>query len=132
MPSPNDVRSTSGRGMAAALAVVVAALVLVILARREHPHSVDLSSLIKPGAASGYNVVLVTLDTVRADHLGCYGYTGAETPHIDSLLEHGVQFDDAITAVPITLPSHTCMMTGLYPPRHGVRDNGIFRLGPEH
>ncbi len=91
----------------------------------------DLSDLVQSGAASGYNLLLITLDTVRSDRLGTYGYTLAETPAMDALAATGVQFDEAISPVPITLPSHTTMMTGLYPPRHGVRDNGVFHLADD-
>lgn len=94
--------------------------------------STDLARLVNPGDASGFNLVLVSLDTVRSDHLGCYGYELAETPNIDALVQHGVQFDDAVTAVPLTLPSHATMMTGLYPPRHGVLANGLSRLASSH
>lgn len=76
-------------------------------------------------------MLLITLDTVRADRLGTYGFSAAETPHIDALVDRGVRFEDATAPAPITLPSHATMMTGLYPPRHGVRDNGLFRLADE-
>jgi arylsulfatase A-like enzyme len=116
---------------AVVLAVAIAGAVLV-LRDRGSPRSVDLARILRPGAASGFNVLLVTLDTVRADRLGSYGATAGDTPNLDALLDHGVQFDDAVTPVPITLPSHASMFTGLYPPRHGVRDNGLFRLASEH
>ncbi len=77
------------------------------------------------------NVLLITLDTTRADHIGCYGYGLARTPEIDRLAAEGVRCADAVTAAPITLPSHTTIMTGLYPPAHGVRDNGTFALGDD-
>src|SRR6185295_14677931 len=70
------------------------------------------------------NVLLVTIDTLRADRLGCYGFALARTPSIDRLAEEGVRFSDAISAAPITMPSHSTIMTGLLPPAHGVRDNG--------
>ena len=76
-----------------------------------------------------YDILLVTLDTTRADRIGCYGYDGALTPVIDSLAaDHATRFDNAWTVAPVTLPAHTSIMTGMYPPTHGVRDNGIFRL----
>jgi arylsulfatase A-like enzyme len=81
--------------------------------------------------ASGYNVLLVTLDTTRRDRIGCYGCAWARTPTLDSLAAGGVLFDDAITSVPLTLPSHATLLTGLYPPRHGIRDNGRQGLAPE-
>lgn len=77
------------------------------------------------------NVVLFTLDTTRADHLGAYGYQDIKTPTIDALAQGGVLFRRAISPAPITLPSHSSIMTGLYPPSHGVRDNGTFVLPEE-
>ena len=76
------------------------------------------------------NLLIVTFDTTRADRIGCYGYAPAHTPHLDSLAESGVLFEDALTAVPVTLPSHTTMMTGQYPLRHGVRNNGSYAVSP--
>lgn len=73
--------------------------------------------------AGKFNVLFVTLDTVRADRIGCYGHEGAETPVLDALAERGVLFEQAFTPVPITLPSHATMMTGLFPAEHGVRIN---------
>jgi choline-sulfatase len=75
------------------------------------------------------NVLIITVDTLRADHLGCYGLPLARTPRIDLLAKEGVLCSDAITAAPITLPSHCSIMTGLFPPAHGVRDNGTYALG---
>jgi choline-sulfatase len=83
------------------------------------------------GAAAGFNVLLVTLDTTRADHLGCYGYPTARTPNLDALAHGGLQFAQAIAPAPLTMPSHTTMLTGEDPPTHGVRDNG-FRLADGH
>jgi arylsulfatase A-like enzyme/tetratricopeptide (TPR) repeat protein len=76
------------------------------------------------------NLVLVTLDTTRADHLGCYGWTHARTPNLDALARRGALFERCDTAAPITLPSHATILTGLFPTRHGVRDNGTFVLPP--
>jgi len=83
------------------------------------------------GSAPKWNVVIVTFDTTRADHIGAYGYDGASTPNIDRLAREGTLFRQAFTAVPITLPSHTTIMTGRYPTGHGVRDNGIFTVPEE-
>src|SRR5947209_15029841 len=77
------------------------------------------------------NLLLVTLDTTRADRLGCYGYGAARTPALDRLAAEGVRAADAVTAAPITLPSHATILTGLYPPAHGVRDNGTYALGDD-
>lgn len=75
------------------------------------------------------NLVLVTLDTTRADHLGAWGHDFARTPNLDALAARGTRWESCDTAAPVTLPSHATMLTGLFPPRHGVRDNGIFTLG---
>src|SRR5262245_14800014 len=77
------------------------------------------------------NVLLITVDTRRADRLGCYGFGLARTPHIDSLATEGVRNANAIAAAPITMPSHATILTGLYPPAHGVRDNGAYALGDD-
>ena len=79
-------------------------------------------------ARAGLNVVVVTLDTTRADRLGCYGFSGVATPNIDALAREAVVFDHATATVPLTFPSHSSMFTGLIPPHHGVRDNGGFFL----
>ena len=76
-------------------------------------------------------VLLVTIDTLRADHVGAYGAKGAHTPTLDALAQGGVRFDTAISPVPLTLPSHSTLMTGLDPDRHGVRHNAVFSLAPE-
>lgn len=75
------------------------------------------------------NIVLITIDTLRADHLGCYGDRSARTPNLDALAARGTRFAQAVTAVPLTLPSHASILTGTYPPAHGVRDMGGFVLG---
>ncbi|HMD80986.1 MAG TPA: sulfatase-like hydrolase/transferase, partial [Anaerolineales bacterium] len=74
------------------------------------------------------NVVLITIDTLRADHVGAYGYAPAQTPNIDRLAEEGALFQNAIAGTPLTLPSHSSIMTGFHPYVHGVRDNGGFYL----
>lgn len=70
------------------------------------------------------NVLLITLDTTRADRLGAYGYANAQTPNLDRLAKDGILFEHCITPSAFTLPSHSTIMTGLYPPQHGVRLNG--------
>jgi choline-sulfatase len=113
----------------AATAVAVAVILAMVL----RPHTrTDLPAKLAPGAASGYNVLLITLDTTRADHLGCYGYDAVETPALDGLARDGILFADAVCTTPITLPSHATMLTGLDPPNHGVRLNGQYMLSPEH
>ena len=73
-------------------------------------------------------MILITLDTTRADHLGPYGYPSAKTPTLDRLAAEGTLYARAYSPAPETLPAHTSMMTGLYPPSHGVRLNLNFRL----
>jgi arylsulfatase A-like enzyme/Flp pilus assembly protein TadD len=81
-----------------------------------------------PPSNDSPNVVLITIDTVRADHLGCYGYKLIETPNLDALAAAGVRFTDAYTPVPITLPAHSVMLTGTYPMRTGMHDFSGNRL----
>ena len=69
------------------------------------------------------NVLIVTLDTTRADYLPAYGYTKLETPALDRLAREGTVFEQATTSVPLTLPAHCTIFTGLFPPHHRVRDN---------
>lgn len=81
--------------------------------------------------AAGYDVLLVTLDTTRADRLGCYGARGALTPVLDGIAARGVRFTDALTVAPVTLPSHASILTGLEPPSHGVHNNGEAALADD-
>jgi len=81
-----------------------------------------------PGDLAGWNVLLITIDTLRADHVGFAGYGRAETPVLDALAEGGVVFEGAVSSAPVTLPSHATILTGLYPPRHGALDNGFYQL----
>lgn len=86
---------------------------------------------VDPGAARDYNVFLVTLDTTRADHFGCYGNQNVATPNIDALARKGVLFEKALTSASSTLPGHSTILTGLYPYHHGARSNGTYKLQPE-
>jgi arylsulfatase A-like enzyme/Flp pilus assembly protein TadD len=80
-----------------------------------------------PGALAGANLLLITMDTTRADYLGCYG-SSVSTPALDSLAHRGVLFSQAITTAPITLPAHASLLTGFYPHHHGARSNAFYRL----
>src|SRR5258705_2322365 len=80
---------------------------------------------------SSPNVVLITIDTLRADHLGCYGYQKIKTPNIDGLAADSARFTRAFTAVPVTLPSHTAMLTGTYPMLSGMHDFSPNKLSPQ-
>jgi arylsulfatase A-like enzyme len=77
-------------------------------------------------------VVLISIDTLRADHLGLYGYPAGVSPHMDRLAERSVVFRHAVASNPITLPSHATLLTGTHPTRHGVHDNTTFHLEQSH
>jgi choline-sulfatase len=76
-------------------------------------------------------VLLITVDTLRADHVGVYGAHAAHTPEMDTVAAGGVRFDAAISPAPLTLPSHATLFTGLEPPAHGLRHNGVHSLPEE-
>jgi len=78
------------------------------------------------------NIILITLDTTRADRIGCYGYEKGETPNLDSLARRGVKFENVYSQVPLTLPSHCSLLTGTYPIYHRVRNNGFYHLDSNH
>ncbi len=75
-------------------------------------------------------MLLVTIDTLRADHVGAYGYHEATSPALDGLAARGTRFENAQSAAPLTGPSHATIFTGHYPPVHGVRDNARFVINP--
>ncbi|MBN2561207.1 MAG: tetratricopeptide repeat protein [Phycisphaerae bacterium] len=111
----------SKKGVNTAVVAVLAVVVLLLAVKR----------FAGVGDAEGpQNVLLITLDTTRADHVGCYGYSEALTPALDELAAKGVLFEQAFSSVPMTLPSHATIMTGLQPPEHGLRVNGEDRLDP--
>jgi tetratricopeptide (TPR) repeat protein len=103
-------------------AALVAALALVACERPAPPQQAPQAP------AAPRRVLLVTLDTTRADRLGCYGWKAARTPFLDELAAHGVRYTMARCAAPITLPSHATILSGVLPCAHGVRDNGLFVL----
>jgi choline-sulfatase len=136
---PTDRASTAAR-RSARLGVVVLALGSLVLGagvfcwlrdRQHSPGETSAPQTAPSGAAQGRDLLLITLDTTRADHLGCYGSTLARTPNLDGLARGGVLFEDAVSAVPLTTPSHATILTGLDPPRHGVRNNGEPPLAPQ-
>jgi len=109
---------------------------LVALAGVTATYSVAGDASSAPGkptetAAIPTSVVLITLDTTRADRLGCYGAEDAATPRIDGLALAGTRFDRAVSPAPLTAPAHASVMTGLVPRRHGVRDNALYPLDGE-
>src|SRR5262249_57024928 len=82
--------------------------------------------------ASRPNVLLITVDTLRADHVGSYGYSAAQTPALDRLAARGLRFAHAWTVAPLTLPAHSSLMTGTFPAFNDVRDNGGLYLCDHH
>jgi arylsulfatase A-like enzyme/Tfp pilus assembly protein PilF len=115
------------------VASVCCGLAIVVFLRRPPQNEQEARARLarQNPEASSLNVVVVTLDTTRADRLGCYGFRGIETPNLDALARDGVVFENETATVPLTLPSHTSIFTGLVPPHHGVRDNGGFVLAEE-
>ena len=93
---------------------------------------VELGPLPRGVDRGALNLLVITLDTLRADRLGAYGFREIETPALDRLAADGVLFEQAMTSAPLTLPSHSTIFTSLFPPEHGVRDNGGFFLDPSH
>ena len=77
------------------------------------------------------NYILITVDTLRADRIHCYGFSMIDTPFMDLFASRGIKFEKCIAQTPLTLPSHTSIMTGMHPTFHGVRDNGGFLVSPE-
>ncbi|UCC38183.1 MAG: sulfatase-like hydrolase/transferase [Candidatus Aminicenantes bacterium] len=78
------------------------------------------------------NIILFTIDTLRADRLECYGYQNVKTPNINRLAKEGILFEHTIAQAPLTLPSHSSIFTGTNPLYHGIRDNGGFYLDESH
>jgi arylsulfatase A-like enzyme/cytochrome c-type biogenesis protein CcmH/NrfG len=99
------------------LVIIIVALACGACSRRQPPA--------EQPKITARNVVLITIDTLRADHVGAYGYRHARTPTLDALAARGTRFDRAYAAAPITLVSHASILTGLYPPGHGARHNGM-------
>ncbi len=99
--------------------------------RTQMAGQVDLGALPSGVSRDALNIVVITLDTTRADHIGAYGSTLVKTPAIDRLAGEGTRFAQAMSSAPLTLPAHSSMFTGRFPPEHGVRDNGGFFLSPE-
>jgi arylsulfatase A-like enzyme/tetratricopeptide (TPR) repeat protein len=124
-----------GRG-AVLLVTAVSAGVGVLAAAwwRGHPEdpAVTVARHFERAGITRPDVVLVTLDTTRADHLGAYGSTRARTPHLDALARRGVLFEQAATPAPLTQPAHASLLTGTYPPYHGLRVNGGVALAQAH
>jgi arylsulfatase A-like enzyme/Tfp pilus assembly protein PilF len=104
---------------------VVLAVAGLVLSRRSGGRPAWL------GGPARRNLLVVTLDTTRADHVGSYGHAAARTPRLDGLAARGLRFSRAATVVPLTLPAHSSLFTGTFPARHAVLDNGGYYLGEE-
>ena len=102
------------------------ALVALLCCKSPEKKSAPASEAIP--ALKRLNLVVVTIDTLRADHLHCYGYAKIETPTIDGLAQKGTLFENAVAQAPLTPPSHASIFTGQYPSVHGVRNTGAFIL----
>jgi arylsulfatase A-like enzyme/tetratricopeptide (TPR) repeat protein len=113
--------------LARRLAVGAAVLGAVVIVVRYRGH-LTVAGLLRPAPP---NLLLISIDTLRADHLGCYGDRQADTPRLDALASQGLRFTDAVTVAPLTLPAHSSLMTGRFPAHHGVRDNGGYYLGDD-
>jgi len=125
------------RLLAAAVAVALLSVLLLVLFSGRFQKTPDGASRTSgAGSPSGppgiqLSLLLITLDTTRADRIGAYGYTAIETPNLDRLAGEGVLFEQAESVAPLTLPAHSSIFTGQFPPAHGVRDNGGFYLDEE-
>lgn len=124
-------RSGRRRPLWIVLPVLVAAAAVLVGVLRPRDPAARIGRLWAGEGVEKPNVILVTLDTTRADHLACYGYAGVSTPNLDAIAGRGVLFEQAATATPLTLPSHTTIMTGMLPTYHGVRVNGNTALGDD-
>jgi arylsulfatase A-like enzyme/tetratricopeptide (TPR) repeat protein len=115
------------------LVVVVAAAAVWFLRSRpvRTAAGVDLGQLPGGVVRDRLNLVIVTLDTTRTDRIGAYGSRDVETPAFDRLATEGALFEQAVSVAPLTLPAHSSIFTGRFPPEHGVRDNGGFFLGAD-
>ena len=138
--STGTMRSVSGAGCSAVLRVLLpaSALAVVLAACGPEPEDAappsvqaDVEHLLGGASTERPPVILITIDTLRADRLSSYGSDRVATPHLDRLAEEGIRFANASSTVPFTLPAHSSIMTGLYPPSHGVRENVGYVLAPE-
>src|SRR5919204_3509223 len=107
-----------------AAVIGIAALAGLLLAMRAS------RTEIRSGVCAGCNVLLITIDTLRTDRVGAFGGPAGLTPTLDRLAAEGLRLTRAYSSAPLTLPSHTSILTAVSPPVHGVRANGLFRLGP--
>jgi len=132
--APPVPRRRTRRAAVAAAGLAAAALVAAVFWLRSVLRAVTsvngepLGHLPAGIGTADLNLLLVTLDTTRADRIHAYGFAGVETPHLDRIAREGVLFEQAVSPAPLTLPAHSSIFTGKLPPAHGVRDNGGFFL----
>src|SRR6266850_5057689 len=115
--------------MSAASALTIACVLMLTLplgACRSRPNATS-----PPSTVTGRPIILVTVDTLRADRFGSYGSTRGLTPALDRFAQRAARFTAAVTQVPITLPAHATILTGLHPARHGARTNDGFHLAAD-
>jgi choline-sulfatase len=128
------MRWWSGRFAANAAASAMVISLLVCGRAASQTSARPLASNLQKGRTprnSAPDIFLITIDTLRADHVGCYGYKQVETPALDGIAADGVRFTQAFTHSPITNTSHITILTGLLPSVHGVTDFGV-PLSPQH
>ena len=127
-------RQIRSRAVAALIALVVIGAAFAVLLsmraeRHRSPQQGDDREALLATAPDALNVILITVDTLRADRIGAYGSDRVATPSMDRFAAEGVLFSNAASTVPFTLPAHSSIMTGTYPPQHGVRENVGYVLG---
>jgi len=144
--SPNPPKKTAlkpragyrWRLIAAGMAVVILVVLVLAVVTKRLPSTVETLPITGADRARGgasendLSLLVVTLDTTRADRLGAYGYSEIVTPNLDRMAGDGVVFEQAESVAPLTLPAHSSIFTGQFPPSHGVRDNGGFYLDEEN
>lgn len=127
----NNQTKPAGKTRARTRLILTVVFLLAVLAAAVLTLREKFSARLPAPEAGNWNVLLITLDTTRADRLGCYGYRSGSTPNLDELAAAGTRFQNAYCQVPLTLPSHASILTGLNPCRHGVHNNGTYALQPE-
>src|SRR5207248_2594033 len=118
---PQALRSSVDSRARVSLSLAAVVILTVFALRPAQPYASTSASSTSSDAPP--NVLLITIDTVRADHIGAYGATKAATPAIDRLAREGVRFADATTQAPLTGPAHAAILTGRYPARFGQQSN---------
>jgi arylsulfatase A-like enzyme/Flp pilus assembly protein TadD len=111
--------------------ILILSLIIILAAVSAFLIFLKKDDMAKLRGQQPFNVILITVDTLRADRLGCYGFSPDITPTMDMLAARGIRFENCIAQTPLTLPSHATILTGTLPIHHGVRDNGGFVVPPQ-